>query len=149
MKTKTLKLTLTFVLFLSLTALAKSPHIPLYVVQKLNSLYPSAKLITWKDNNGYEADFVVNNKTGVSMFNEKGDLLYSRLTITTADLPEAVVKQISEYIDKGYVINFVTQRWYKGRNFYEVEVKKNTENYILHYLKNGRRIGKINKSKQT
>ena len=147
MKTRSLKLILPFIFFVSFSAWARSPHIPLAVVQKLNDLYPNARQVTWKDNNGYEADFVVNNKTGVSMFNEKGELLYSRLTITTADLPEAVTEQVKEYTAKGYIVNSVVQRWYKGRNFYEVEVKKGTENYILHYSKNGKRMGKINKSR--
>ena len=148
MKIKTINLILALALCLPLASFARSPHVPVSVMQKLNSLYPNAKMITWKDNNGYEADFVVNNKIGVSMFNEKGELLYSRLTIAKADLPEAVVEELNWYTDKGFVISSTAQRWYKGRNFYEVEIKRDAEDYLLHYYKNGRRIAKINKTKQ-
>ena len=149
MKTKTINLSLALLVFLSFASWAKSPSIPTRLVQKLNTLYPNARMVEWKENHGYEADFIVNNRAGVSMFNEKGELLSSRLSINVAELPAAVTEEVNRYVEKGYVINSAVQRWYKSRNFYDVEVKKGMEDYILRFTTNGRRISKINKAKQS
>lgn len=148
MKNKVIKI-VAFTLLLSVSAFATNPSVPRTAVKKLIDLYPEATKIDWKFNHGYEADFTVNNKNGVSIFNAKGDFLYSRLRINFADLPDAVRAEVQEnYLDKDYELIDVVQRWYKGRNLYDVEVKTETKEYLIRYSASGRRLSRLDLQKQ-
>ncbi len=129
-----------FILFY-LTAFTGNPDVPQQVMEKLKSLYPEAKKIEWKENHGYEARFIINNRAGISVFDKKGHVVYSKLTISYWALPMPVLQEVkNNYVVKGYTVNKATHSWYKGKDTYDVEVVRDTEDYTLRYYYNGKRV---------
>lgn len=133
------------VCFVITTAFASTPGVPAKVLEKMSSLYPEATKIEWKTRHGFEASFVLKNRKGVSVFDKKGNVLYSHIDMSYWSLPMPVLQEVkNNYVVKGYVVNKVTHLQHKEKDTYDVEVARAKEIYTLRYYPNGKRVAIFN-----
>jgi hypothetical protein len=123
--------------------------VPGAVVETFNSLYPSLNEVVWeKKSGGFEADFVVNNRSMSMVFRKDGKLIDSKLEITDSELPANVLASLKrDYLDNNYKILYVMKKDSKGIESYEMEITKGRLLYIVRYDKEGNATNKyvINK----
>jgi hypothetical protein len=119
-------------------------NIPGAVVEMFNSMYPALKDVVWeKKSGGFEADFVVNNRSMSMVFRKDGKLIDSKVEIEMSELPDKVLAPLKkDYLDNSYKIIYVMKKNTREIESYEIEVMKGRIVYVMRYDKEGNSTNK-------
>jgi len=113
--------------------------VPGTVVETFNAMYPTSKEVVWeKKSGGFEADFVVNNKSMSLVYRKDGKLIDSKMEISASELPGNVMASLTgDYLKDNFKLLYVMKKDTKGVESYEMEVMKGALVYLVKYDKNG------------
>ncbi|MGL2986370.1 PepSY-like domain-containing protein [Flavobacterium sp. RSSA_27] len=102
----------------------KDTKVPEIVSKSLISKYPCAKKVKWdKEENNYEASFVINKTENSVLFNANGKIIETEVEITAVQLPKSIVNYISKNYKNQKVKEAAKIISEKGIVTYEAEIK--------------------------
>lgn len=126
---------LAIIIVCEMTLIACSQEIPAHkipsvVSNTLHVKFPGAEKIEWeKKNKFYEAEFFIGRKEHTAYLDASGRMMLYKIDIPIPELPESVVKTISENY-KDFEIDDAEKIEHNNQVFYETELDSKTKSSI-------------------
>jgi hypothetical protein len=126
-------------LMVSVFAEEKKVSVPEVVKKSFAAQYPTANQVEWgiEKTGEYEAEFKMNNTDMSVVYDEKGTALEIESKIKEGELPQAVKATIAKDFT-GYKIDEIEKIEAKGVTTFEMEAKKDKQEYELVFDNNGK-----------
>jgi hypothetical protein len=119
-----------------------SAKVPQEVSQAFGAAYPNAQKVRWeREDNAYEAEFVVGGKHLEAVYSPAGQLMATEQPVASTDLPKPVIEQLTKKFGE-YRVRKVEKVQAQGQEYYSVAVRHKRGTEELTYTATGQTVAK-------